>query len=285
MVLWVAAAFALGCAAGGYPLAHREEGRSAAVPAGEPYTVYLPPSYLAEPARRYPVLYFLHDAYGDEFSLYREGVARALDEAMRSGRLPEIIIVAPAGRGTWFSNDFRGRRRIEDFITGDLIPRIDRRYRTIPERNHRGITGISMGGYGAVKIALHHPDLFSTVSSLSGALIPMGWDDIAQFNLLARISIHRVFGDSPTRNSLAANDVWKLVASRANWGRPFAQEYRAGTGDKYRLDRIAAQFGVYCNLHGIPTSVVLEPGGHDWNYWRSAVPRIIAWHAAAWGAV
>jgi S-formylglutathione hydrolase FrmB len=283
--LLLAALLVAGCAAGRYPLARREIGRSAAVPGGEPFTVYLPPSYRIDRSRRYPVLYFLHDAYGDDLSLYREGVAKVLADAMRAGRLPEMIIVAPEGRGTWFSNDYRGKRRVEDFIVDDLVPRIDQQYRTIPERGRRGICGISMGGYGAVKIALHHPRLFSTVSSLSGALVPMEWEDIKQFNLMARISIHRVFGDSAEVNTLTANDVWKLVESRSDWNRPFVEEFRAGTEDKYRLDRVAAQFGAYCNLHDIPTSVVLEPGGHDWSYWRSALPKMVAWHAASWGAI
>lgn len=238
----------------------------------------LPPSYGGEPARRYPVLYFLHDGWGNARSLESNGVAEKIRDRMSQGVLPEFLLVAPAAPGSWFS-DFRdGVRRYEEFLTGDLIAQIEKRYRVRSGQNARGITGISMGGYGAFKLALKHPDLYGAVSSLSGALIPMEWDDLARYNSFARWTLKRVFGGSRENNSLASNDVWEILRELHFARPPFAAHLRAGSQDIYGLNGVAAQFGGFLTEHGVPATVVLEPGGHGWAYWRRAMLSIAAWH-------
>ena len=238
-----------------------------------------PPSYRSDPSRRYPVLVFLHDGYGNVRTLERRGVAADLAVRMADGRLPEFLVVAPGASGSWFSDSADGRRRWEEFLVRDLTREIESRYRAIPHPASRGVTGISMGGFGAVKIALKHPDLFGTVSALSGALIPIGLDDIPRYGWLTRLTLKRVFGSHPDPGRLSANDVWDLLAGRRFDRPPFEAHLRAGAGDFYGLDRVAAQYGTYMNEHGIPTQVVLEPGGHDWAYWRRALLPIAEWHA------
>jgi S-formylglutathione hydrolase FrmB len=205
-------------------------------------------------------------------------VAEALAR-MRDGRLPEFLIVAPDGTGSWFSDFHDKSRRYEEFLTGDLPRWIESHYRALPGKKARGITGISMGGYGAVKTALKHPDLFDSVSSLSGALIPFGWDDLARYSFVARYTLMRVFGRSVQSNSLDANDVWNILWGLRFEEPPFTVELRAGTEDFYGLDGVAAQFGTLLNEHGVPTTVILERGGHDWHYWSRALLDIFAWHA------
>ena len=253
------------------------------LPGGGTYSVYLPPSY-ASGGRAYPVLYFLHDAYGSDRVLDKHGVVGRLDAAMRSGALGEFILVCPDGDGGWFSNSHDGKRRYEDWIAGDLPREIEGLYRVLPGARNRGITGISMGGYGAVKIALRHPESYGAVSGLSAAVIPMGWDDVAKVFFLARWQIHRVFGRSRDDNSLAANDVWGLVGARDRWSVPFDVFLLAGTSDKYRLDRVAVQYATFLNRHGIRTTARLEPGVHDWPYWSGAMLEIARWHAARFAA-
>ncbi|MEP6994538.1 MAG: alpha/beta hydrolase family protein [Acidobacteriota bacterium] len=254
-----------------------------AVPAGTLSTrtrvlVVIPPSYARETQRRYPVLYFLHDGYGDGRTLARRGVAADALERMRDGRLPEFLIVAPDGPGSWFSDSYDGSRRFEEFLTEDLPRWVQERYRILPGRKARGITGISMGGYGAVKLALKHPDMFASVSSLSGALIPMGWEELPRYSFMARYTLERVFGRSAAQNSLDANDVWQILFPLQFREPPFSVSLRAGTEDVYGLDGVAAQYGNVLNEHGVPTTIVLEPGGHDWDYWRRAMPEILRWH-------
>ncbi len=237
-----------------------------------------PPSYSRQPQRRYPVLYFLHEIYGGSGSLASRGLAADLEARMADGRLPEFLIVAPSAPASWFSDSHDGKRRYEEFITGDLIRDIESRYRVVPGSASRGITGISMGGYGAVKIALKHPDLYGSVSALSGALIPFGWEDLQRYSWIARWSLKRVFGRHREDNSLAANDVWEILRRSRFERSPFAAQLRAGTEDDYRLDQVALQFGSFLNEHGVAATVVLEPGRHDWSYWRRGLIEIAEWH-------
>jgi len=206
-------------------------------------------------------------------------VAAALEARMADGRLPEFLIVAPSAPASWFSDSYDGKRRYEEFLTGDLLREIESKYRVLPGPASRGITGISMGGYGAMKTALKHPDLYGSVSALSGALIPFGWEDLERYSWIARWSLKRVFVRDRAHNSLADNDVWEILR-RSHFPRsPFQACLRAGTEDDYRLDRVALQFGSFLNEHGVATTVVLEPGRHAWSYWRTAVLEVAQWHA------
>ena len=176
------------------PGARYETVQTHSLPSPGEALVITPPSYDASPQKRYPVLYFLHDGYGDGHTLARRGVAAEALARMRDGRLPEFLIVAPEGSGSWFSDSYDGARRFEEFLTGDLPRAVEERYRVLPGKQARGITGISMGGYGSVKLALKHPELFASVSALSGAIIPIGWKDLDRYSFMARYTLKRVFG-------------------------------------------------------------------------------------------
>jgi putative tributyrin esterase len=240
--------------------------------------VVVPPSYARSPKRRYPVLYFLHDGYGDGRTLVRRGVAADALAAMRDGSLPEFLIVGVDGPGTWFSDSYDGSRRFEQFLSEDLPRDLASRFRVLDSAASRGVTGISMGGYGAVKTALKHPALYGSVSSVSGAIIPFEWGELKRYNWVARFTLMRVFGRDPEKNSLIANDPWHILWKLCFEKPPFVVELRAGTSDVYGLDGVAAQYGMLLNERGVPTTVVLEPGGHDWAYWRGAMRNVLAWH-------
>jgi S-formylglutathione hydrolase FrmB len=268
----------LACASGG-PGVSRTTIPTSSLPRPEEVLILTPPSYATDLARRYPVLYFLHDAYGDVGTLERRGVAAELYRLMAEGRLPEFLVVAPEGSGSWFSDFHDGSRRYERLLATELPAAIESRYRVLRGARARGITGISMGGYGAFKLALKHPSLFGSVSALSGAVIPIGWEDLERYPWIARFMLKRVFGRSASDNSLAENDVWELLRRSQFAMSPFAAHLRAGTEDLYGLDGVAVQFGSILNDHGIATTVVLEPGRHDWSYWRTSMISIAEWHA------
>ena len=251
-----------------------------ALPSAPECLVVVPPSYDRSPGRHYPVLYFLHDGYGDGRTLVRRGVAQEALSRMRKGTLPEFFIVAPDGSGSWFSDSYDGKRRFEKLLTEDLPRSIEARYRVIPGRGGRGITGVSMGGFGAVKTALKHPDFYGSVSALSGALIPIGWSDIQRYSAVARFTLMRVFGRNKDANSLAENDPWNILWGLCFETPPFPVQLRAGSEDFYGLEGVAAQYGMLLNERGVPTTVILERGGHDWDYWSRALPELMAWHAA-----
>src|SRR5712692_7139566 len=147
--------------------------RSAILSSSVRYCVFLPASYSSPDAKaqRYPVLYLLHGLGGNEQSaavsgewnvlqdLRRDHRARALLEA-RQNAVGDFLVVAPDGWDTFYINSRDGKILYGDFFLREFIPFIERTYRVRSGRAARGISGFSMGGYGALRIAFAHPELF-----------------------------------------------------------------------------------------------------------------------------
>jgi enterochelin esterase-like enzyme len=145
------------------------------------YCIYLPPGYAKDTAKRYPVIYHLHGAGGNETrNVYN---AEVLHEGIVAGRWPEMIMVFPnGGRSTMYQDSADGRYLAETTVTRELIPHIDATYRTIAGREGRCIEGFSMGGRGSTFLALKHPDMFCSLFNQSGNVYPasqMGGPDFA----------------------------------------------------------------------------------------------------------
>ncbi|NVK84171.1 MAG: alpha/beta fold hydrolase [Cytophagia bacterium] len=134
-------------------------------------SVYLPPGY-DDSSQKYPVVYFLHGFMGNHVIFPQ--MKEVLDYAIESKKIKPFIFVI-SDQYTTYEGSFYSNSGVfgnwEDFTTYDLVNYVDKNYRTIADKESRGITGHSMGGYGALKIAMHHPDIFSSVYALSpGAL-------------------------------------------------------------------------------------------------------------------
>ncbi len=134
-------------------------------------SVYLPPNY-ENSDKRYPVIYFLHGFLNDDSMI--TPMKELLDYAIQAHKIGPFILVIPDQKTT-YDGSFYSNTGIfgnwEDFTTYDLVAYMDEKYRTLPKKESRGIAGHSMGGYGALKIAMKHPDIFGAVYALSpGAL-------------------------------------------------------------------------------------------------------------------
>jgi S-formylglutathione hydrolase FrmB len=156
-------------------------------PAERNAAVYLPPSYNTTPSRRYPTLYLLH-GYLSNLQVWgtRDGVpgyqgmqlAPTLD-ALIAGGLPELIVVAPNARNAYFGSFYANSAVTgawEDFIVRDLVSWVDANFRMMPGGESRGIAGHSMGGYGAIMLAMKHPDVFGALYALSPCCVGMEGD-------------------------------------------------------------------------------------------------------------
>jgi len=143
--------------------------KSAAVDQEVSFYIYLPPGYQSS-NKRYPVVYWLHGAYGRPYSA--TPIVQRLDTAIRASKAPEMIVVScldPTGLSMW-TNSKDGRLPMETLIIEELIPHVDVNYRTIVDRRSRAIEGFSMGGYGSAYLGIKYRHLFSSVSILAGAL-------------------------------------------------------------------------------------------------------------------
>jgi enterochelin esterase-like enzyme len=137
------------------------------------YSVYLPADYETS-SRRYPVVYLLHGYTDNETAWVQFGEAnQAADRAIAVREIPPMIIVMPDAGVTWYVNDFKGKERYEDMFFQEFIPYIDSHYRTRPQKEFRGIAGLSMGGYGTLLYAFHHPDMFVACVAFSAGV----WTD------------------------------------------------------------------------------------------------------------
>ncbi|MCP4321914.1 MAG: esterase family protein, partial [Alteromonadales bacterium] len=138
--------------------------------------VVLPPSYHTEPNKQYPVVYLLHGlgAKAEGWFSTVEGepnIEVALQRLYNEQQISEMIVVVPNSYnefalGGWYSNSASGGNW-EDYIIKDVIPYIDKNYRTDTEQ--RGLAGGSMGGYGAFRLAMKHPKMFEAIYALSAA--------------------------------------------------------------------------------------------------------------------
>lgn len=141
-------------------------------------TIYLPPGYKTSPNNYYPVLYLLHGFFGRNQTFFQDetygfNLQYMLDTLINRNLLTPVIVVTPNANnrfsGSWYTNS-EVTGNWEDFIVQDLVHYMDSCYRTLKAAGSRGISGHSMGGYGACKIAMKHPDTFTSVYPLSGPL-------------------------------------------------------------------------------------------------------------------
>jgi S-formylglutathione hydrolase len=139
-------------------------------------TVYLPPSYAADETRRYPVVYLLHGYGGrdDTFTTRLANLPQSADKLAGAQGFSDLIVVMPNAytlhKGSMYSNSVT-TGDWESFVADDLVAYVDGKYRTIAKRMSRGLAGHSMGGYGAVRIGMKRPDVFSSLYIMSACCL------------------------------------------------------------------------------------------------------------------
>jgi len=271
------------------------------------YQVYLPASYARDSARRYPVAYLLHGRSGNEAEWTARGELVAVADSLFSQRAPELILVMPDGDNSFWVNweSWPGfaacardttlaeaaesfcveTARYGDYVARDLVAEVDAAFRTLPARAHRGLLGVSMGGTGALTLALCYPDVFGATGAF-GAPQPF-W-----------------LGPAPGREaaSLAALDsaLGRPVGplTRARWGADTAAWWRhsperaarrlrgrggvfpairleVGLTDQYR-DENRALAATLREL-GVTFEYREREGGHEWSTWRAHTAEALAW--------
>ena len=137
--------------------------------------VYLPPSYARETTRRYPVIYFLHGySVGAQAYVRMLGMPEVADVAMASGKIGEMIIVLPDSftkySGSMYSNSLT-TGDWEAYVAEDLVAYVDSHYRTLSNRDGRGLAGHSMGGYGTMRVGMKQPAVFSALYAMSSCCL------------------------------------------------------------------------------------------------------------------
>jgi putative tributyrin esterase len=227
--------------------------------------VLLPSDYASSQAR-YSVLYLLHGLYGDYTNWDK---LTELESYTRA--LPVIVVMPDAGNSFYVNSATIPGNKFEDFLIDDIVPDIERKYRVLSDRQHRAIAGLSVGGYGALKYAIKHPDMFAIAGSFSGALnAPL---DLAKQEPAFAPYLDAAFGraDSPAR---AQNDVFRLITKLDPQSAPFFY-LDWGTSDPYFIPTNRT-FTALLRQQKFAYEYHEVPGTHDWRYWNNRLKVFIA---------
>jgi enterochelin esterase-like enzyme len=223
------------------------------------FEIYLPPSYFVAPQRHYPTFYLLHGSPGGPDDWFQAAhAATTADALIATGKMRETILIGFDGNGPIYrfsewANSSDGRQRMEDALTQDLVPFIDTHYRTLAGAANRAIGGLSMGGFGAVNSALHHPKMFRAVMSLGGYFQAEG---LVFGSGAGTAAYHRL--NSPSL--LLQTPMGKKSASRITFvigvGTTDGRYYREGMAFYHQL-----------LITGIHANLLIGTGGHAWSLW------------------
>ena len=240
------------------------------------YAIYLPPDYETS-QRSYPVLYLLHGSGDDQTGWVQFGEALHIaDNAILSGAATAMIIVMPdanTGRRGYF-NDIHGKWRYEDFFFEELIPYVEKKYRIKGEKHYRAIAGLSMGGGGTYVYAFHHPEMFSSACPLSAGTGPVSPKDV--INHIKRYN-QEVSGNLPDSLLEAYYKRYSALYLAENLPEDKIKtvQWYIDCGDDDFLYEGNSLIHIAMRKREIPHEYRVRDGGHNWTYWRSALPEVL----------
>jgi len=239
-----------------------------------PYDALLPPGYFKS-NRRYPVLYLLHGLFGH----YDDWITRT--NLAEYAANYDLIIITPEGNDSWYIDSATVPiDKYESYFVRELIPDVDARYRTIKDRRARGVAGLSMGGYGALKYGLKYRDYFAFAGSLSGALDPanrseehpgFAWD-------ILRPSLTAAFGplSSRARQDNDLHQIARNLTAAEISALPYLY-FDCGLEDGFlATNRELAEILL---SKKIAHQYRQLPGEHNWEYWDRQVREILRLYA------
>ena len=254
------------------------------------YCVYLPAGYDASATRRppqsYPVLYFLHGLGDNEQTLFNSGGWTLLDDLRQQHKVGEFLIAAPEGGRTFYINSAEGSVRYSDFFLEEFVPLIEAKYRVSKGRRHRAISGISMGGYGALHFAFSHPEMFSAVSAQSAALItesPQELDTAARTGAPMGKLLATVFGSPIDVAHWQENSPFVLANQNQAALQRMAIYFNCGQDDNYGFEKGAAKLHEQLQKEKVEHEYHPYPGDHSLTYFLAHFTEVMEFHSRAFG--
>lgn len=231
------------------------------------YRIILPADYKQSATKRFAVIYLLHGRGGN----FRDWTN--LTKIAEYSRAKNFIIVTPdGGKESWYAdNQNAPGANYESYFIKELIPEIDTKYRTVPDRQNRLVAGLSMGGYGAVKFGLKYPDKFVLAASFSGAL-----DAVVKTQNYKHLikSVADVFGEENSR-ARKDNDVFTMInEASADKMKEFPFIFLdCGTEDHQLQSN--RDFAALLTEKKVPHEYRQKPGLHNWAFWDAEVEEFL----------
>jgi S-formylglutathione hydrolase FrmB len=253
------------------------------------YCALLPPSFddPASKQRKYPILYYLHGRGDNEQTLINSGAWNVIEDLRKQKKIGEFVLVTPQGGNSFYVNSANGKERYSDFFLQEFMPYIEGKYRIERARDSRGLDGMSMGGYGALRFAFAYPELFGSVSAHSAALLP---EPSPALNAAIRagepqaLMLAEVFGNPVNAAHWERNNPFALATKNAAALRKLHIYFDCGDRDDFGFDRGAKMLDQQLTAEHIPHEFHLYPGGHDLSYLLAHIGASIEFHSKQFAA-
>ena len=243
------------------------------------YCALLPPSYDAQPKKRFPVLYFLHGLGGDQTFLVSTGGWSMIENAWEQKRFREFVLITPDADTSFYINSNSGRVKYETFFIREFVPAMEKKFRLEGTRSGRAISGISMGGYGALRFAFKYPQMFSSVAAHMPALLeqlPRGSQN-AGFTAF----FGTAFGSPVDEAFWKANSPFVFARTSNLAGLKIYVD--CGDRDNYGFDGGVREMDKLLTTRHVPHSFHIYPGQHDWEFVAQHLMDSLKFQAEAFG--
>ena len=248
------------------------------------YCVLLPAGYdaaVGHPAQRYPVLYYLHGLGENEQTLFKSGGWNLVEDLRQQDKIGDFLIVTPEAKSSFYINSADGRVRYSDFFLHEFMPYIESKYRIRRERGSRAISGLSMGGYGALRFAFADPELFSSVSAQSAALMTESPQELTAAmrsgTPLGEV-LGSVFGNPVNVTHWKQNDPFFLVKQNKLAMGKLTIYFNCGKDDEFSFEDGAQALDKQLHAEGIKHEFHLYPGNHGATYFLSHLGETMEFH-------
>jgi len=244
------------------------------------YSVVLPLDYYSS-NKTYPVVYLLHGLGDNESSWLEYGrIAQIGDAAVAAKEIVPMIFVMPQGFRNYYVNDYAGTFLYEDMFVKELVPFIDKAYRTIPDNLHRATMGYSMGGFGALILPVRHMDVFSVSVPLSISVRTDAQymiEDASEWN----DQWGRLFGGVGTIGVERITEYYKQYSPFHLFKHSNAEDFTKlklfidNGDDEHTLCRSNEELHILLRDLHIQHEYRVRNGGHEFSYWREALPNAL----------
>jgi len=253
------------------------------------YCVLIPEGYdsPSNAKRLYPVLYFLHGLGENEQTLFRSGGWDLIQDLRQQNKIGDFLIVTPEGWASFFINSADGKVPYSDFFVREFVPYIEGRYHVQRRKSGRAISGLSMGGYGALRFALAYPEMFSSVSAQSAALItdsPQQLDTAMRSGAQLGRLLAPVFGDPINVPHWRQNDPFVLARENKVRIAKLKIYFNCGKSDEYGFEAGAEALHRQLEVEAVKHEFHLYPGDHSAAYFLSHLGETLEFHWYAFQA-
>lgn len=236
------------------------------------YGVYTPPNW--QLGESLPIILFLHGGGGSQYSFEKYGGAEYLDQKINSGEIPRVIMVTPDGGNGFWENWQDGSYQFRDWVLNDVFPKVQQQYQTLSCPEHCHLAGISMGGFGVLRMAYFQPTKFASVSSISAPIYSDQQANQQSTSLLAKLffPLERIFGENPETEYRSGNPYNSWVDNKAQ--QTMRLQLIWGDQDHKKIKLANEQFHQHLLENSVEHDYFVYTGKHKWRDWIPNLDRV-----------